>query len=180
MPKRLQRPSVQLAFHTDVPGDQSPTYPSGLALPPQTPRRGGQGENAVVKMFDRTSGSFPEDHRRRRQLAPREAFRCRVPGQDGHDRGLCRIPRPAPSDVFETLSGKFLRSFAGEIRHPRGLAITPGTGQVVVVDGHLRHLHLPRSHHGGDAAEVDTVVHKQRQGFVPCGRWSQKRSRPRP
>ena len=137
MPKRLQRPSVQLAFHTDVPGDQSPTYPSGLALHPRLLAVVDR-ENAVVKMFDRTSGSF-----------------LRTIGGDGSSR----LVKPfdvvfldktgttvAVSDseagavrVFETLSGKFLRSFAGEIRHPRGLAVTPGTGQVVVVDGHLRH-----------------------------------------
>ena len=137
MPDRLQCPAVQSTFHAGVSSDRCPAYPSGLALHPRLIALVDR-ENASVKIFDKTSGNFLRTIRGDGRSSLAKPFDVIFLDKTGTTLAVSDFEAGAVR-VFESMTGKFLRDFAGEVRHPRGLAAMPGTGQIVVVDGHLRH-----------------------------------------
>ncbi|GFR82846.1 tripartite motif-containing protein 3 [Elysia marginata] len=138
MPKRLPCPSVQLTFHTGIPSDQCPPYPSGLAVHPRLFALVDR-ENTAVKIFEKTNGNFLRSIKGDSGSSLVKPFDVVFLDKSGTTLAVSDSEAGAVR-VFESLTGKFLWNFAGEVRHPRGLVVMPGTGHVVVVDGHLRHL----------------------------------------
>ncbi|GFO12835.1 tripartite motif-containing protein 3 [Plakobranchus ocellatus] len=138
LPQRLDTPCVQHTFHAATADDRCPVYPSGIALHPRLLAVADR-ENAVVKIFDRVSGKFLKSIAGEGDSTLSKPFDVVFLDKTGTALAVSDTEASAVL-VFETLTGKFLFNFGGGIRHPRGMTAVPSTGEVVVVDGHLRHL----------------------------------------
>ncbi|KAI8775955.1 tripartite motif-containing protein 2 [Biomphalaria glabrata] len=153
MPAVLQPPQLCHSFNASSPLDTKPVYPTGLAFHKNVLAVVDRA-NASVKLFDPSS---------------------KLLNELGHGEGQAKIQKPFDATFFldGTIavtdteggsvkmfdrSGQFLKSFTGNLKHPKGIALTHSKGEITVIDGLLRNLTVFNAKSGEMVKELQPKI----------------------